>query len=243
MDRGGLALLYIEKNFSKEVNDEINCVKREQKSLIDRRQPQSAREAFENLNKSLIRKNLIKEQHGLCAYCMRRIDDSPATKIEHWQPIEKNPDGAIDYENMLAVCDGGQKVDKAYNKRHILCCDASKGSNEITINPLNSVQMQKIRYDENGKIYTFPKDKALEKDINDILHLNGKKGLDTSTQLVRNRREAYRSFKNFIEKNGKNGKLSRSFIDKKIKKLENQEIYDEFVGVTLYFLKRKLKKN
>lgn len=242
MDHGGLAVLYIKKIFSKEVNDEISRVKREQKSLLEKNETKSAREAFEHLNKSVIRENLVKEQHGLCAYCMRRIDDSPATKIEHWQSIEKNPEGAIDYENMLGTCDGGQKIDEADNKRHILCCDTSKGSKKITINPLNFSQMQKIRYDENGKIYTYPRDKTLEKDMNEILHLNGKNNLDTSTQLVRNRREAYRSFKNFIEKNGKNGKLNRSFIEKKIKKLESQEIYDEFVGVTLYLLKRKLKQ-
>lgn len=102
--------------------------------------------------------------------------------------------------------------------------------------------MQKIRYSEDGKIYTYPQDKILERDINEVLHLNGENGLDTNTHLVKNRREAYRSFETFIKKNIRNGKLSRRVIENKIKNIESQETYDEFAGVIIYLLKRKLKQ-
>ena len=97
-------MLYIKKiRASKEVVDEINRVKREQKSLFDKRDPQSARIAFNCLDKTVIRDSLIREQHGLCAYCMRRIENNSDMTIEHWQSIEQNVDGAMDYENMLGV--------------------------------------------------------------------------------------------------------------------------------------------
>ena len=103
--------------------------------------------------------------------------------------------------------------------------------------------MQKIRYSEDGKIYTYPQDKILERDINEVLHLNGENGLDTNTHLVKNRREAYRSFETFIKKNIRNGKLSRRVLENKIKNIESQETYDEFTGVIIYLLKRKLKQS
>ena len=40
---------------------------------------------FDGCNKEDIRKNLLKEQGYLCAYCMRRIDQKHM-KIEHWYP-------------------------------------------------------------------------------------------------------------------------------------------------------------
>ena len=238
-------MLYIKKiRLSKEVIEEINRVKREQKSLFERREPQSVRMAFNCLNKTIIRENLIKEQHGLCAYCMRRIENNSDMTIEHWRPIEQNLDGAMDYENMLGVCNGGRKINEAvYDDRHVICCDASKGSQTITINPLNPLHIQKIRYSEDGKIYTYPRDEIFENDINNVLHLNGENNLDTSTRLLRGRREAYRAYTRFIEKLSRNKKLSRSYIEKQIAHLESQSIFDEFVGVIIYLLKRKLKQN
>ena len=102
---------------------------------------------------------------------------------------------------MLGVCDGGRKVnDSDYDEYHVLCCDASKGKRKIKISPLNLFHMHKIRYSEDGRIYTYPKDEILERDINEVLHLNGENNLDTSTRLLRSRREAYRVYVRFIEK-------------------------------------------
>ena len=179
-------MLYIKKiQLSRKLSYEFSRVRREQKSLIDKRTSQAAREAFDCLDKSLIRDSLIREQHGLCAYCMRRIDNTSFT--------------ALDYNNMLGVCDGGRKVnDSNYDECHVLCCDASKGKRKITISPLNLFHMQKIRYSEDGRIYTYPRDEILERDINEVLHLNGENNLDTSTRLLRSRREAYRAYVRFM---------------------------------------------
>ena len=103
--------------------------------------------------------------------------------------------------------------------------------------------MQKIRYSEDGRIYTYPRDEILERDINEVLHLNGENNLDTSTRLLRSRREAYRAYVRFMEKLSQEKKLSRSYIEKRIEQIESQDVYDEFAGVIIYFLKRKLKQN
>ena len=148
-------MLYIRKSKpSREVAVDISRVRREQRSLIDRGTPEAALEVFDCLNKPLLRKSLIAEQHGLCAYCMRRIRDNADMTIEHWRPIDSNSWGAMDYENMLGVCDGGRKAGRTESEgsRPVLCCDASKGNREITISPCNPDHMQKIRYVEDGRI-------------------------------------------------------------------------------------------
>ena len=236
-------MLYIRKSQpSQEAANEISRVKRDQKALLDKRDPQSVRTAFDCLDKAIIRKNLIKEQHGLCGYCMRRIEDSSYTTIDHWEPIEKNVDGALYYGNMIGVCNGGRKVKKSdlEDGRRILCCDAAKGEQGITISPYIEIHMDKIRYHEDGTMYTYPRDETLERDINDILHLNGKNGLDTSTRLLHGRRETYRSYFNEMKRQGDN--ISRSYIEKRIKNIESKKLYPEFAGVILYLLKRKLRQ-
>ena len=238
-------MLYIKKSQpSKEVADEISRVRREQKSLMSKGTPDSARKAFDSLSKPLLRASLIVDQHGLCAYCMRRIENGTNMTIDHWQPIERNVDGALDYKNMLGVCDGGRRTYKSATEGsyRVLCCDASKGSRAITINPCKREHMMKIRYSEDGRIYTHPKDEELEKDINEVLHLNGDNGIDTQTRIVKGRREAYKSYVRYIRKLVQDKSLSRRVVEKRIRHIESQEQYDEFSGVILYFLKRKLKQ-
>ena len=238
-------MLYIKKSQpSKEVADEISRVRREQKSLMIKGTPDSVRKVFDCLSKPLLRASLIVDQHGLCAYCMRRIENGTNMTIDHWQPIERNVDGALDYKNMFGVCDGGRRIYKSATdgSHRVLCCDASKGSRAITINPCKSEHMMKIRYSEDGRIYTYPKDEELETDINEVLHLNGYDGIDTQTRIIKGRREAYKSYVRYIMKLIQDNSLSRRVVEKRIQHIESQEKYGEFAGVILYFLKRKLKQ-
>ena len=84
---------------------------------------------------------------------MRRIESNIHTTIEHWSSIELEPDRAVDYSNMLGVCNGGcEKKWEDYldDGRRILCCDASKRDRKMTISPLNPEHMKLIRYSAGG---------------------------------------------------------------------------------------------
>ena len=97
-------MIYIKKQKpEKEVLDKIAEIKNslEWKQSRDS-DTKSIRQCFDKLPKEQIRKNLLQEQHYLCAYCMKRIDDNPLyTTIEHWLPLSKNKDRALDYSNMV----------------------------------------------------------------------------------------------------------------------------------------------
>lgn len=210
---------------------------------------------FDRLDKDIVRKELHKEQHGLCAYCMRRIKDDASMAIEHWMPIKKEPgdnswnkDLVLDYKNMLGCCDGGRKSE---DKNKIFSCDAAKGNTKTTLSPLNEAHINKIVYKTDGMIVTRPKDKVLEHDINDVLHLNGQLDAsgrimhDTSTCLVMGRRDVYNDYVVLMDELGRrhdNDKTKiRNEIVHMIEKLEQKCIYPQFAGVMLFFLRRKIR--
>ena len=244
-------MIFIEKTQpSQEITDALNQAKRDFRI----QSPEEAAVAFDSLTKrikDLIRDSLIEEQHGLCAYCMKRIEKSDpdkmaATTIEHYKPKSKYFDLTLDYKNMLAVCSGGRGKDKG---KKCLCCDASKGDREIKINPFSRNDMEKIRYRPDGTIFTKPLDEDFERDINETLKLNGERDNngdminDTSTELVKCRREAYKNlFLAFIKGLKSKSKLSRRNIEKRIHELEQEEPYRECVGIVIYFLRRELTR-
>lgn len=135
-------MLYIEKEgLPNDINRKIiELSKSEEWKNISEDDATAIRNAFDNdFPKNEVKEILLHEQHGICAYCMRRIRMDNHSRVEHLVPLSRNKDKAIDYNNMLGVCDGGEKA--IGDKGHILCCDAHKKETEITISPLNKVQM------------------------------------------------------------------------------------------------------
>lgn len=192
--------------------------------------------------KNEVKEILLHEQHGICAYCMKRIRMDSHSRVEHLVPLSKDKDKAIDYMNMLGVCDGGEKVTDSQG--HILCCDAHKKETEIELSPLNKVQMDKIAYDKDGRIFTEPKDVAMETAINDVLLLNGiqkKDGTvrDTSTELLKGRRDAYDRARRMMNTLNAKGKCTSAVIKKLMEELYNSDEREEYVGVKLYYFRKK----
>ena len=68
---------------------------------------------------------------------------------------------------------------------------------------------------------------------------------DTSTALVRSRREVYKDYSSFVErlgrKFGNDETKIRNGIAKRIDELESADEYEPFIGVWLYFLHRRLR--
>lgn len=215
------------------------------------------RNYFDQLDKSVIRDALYAEQHGLCAYCMQRIHNDESMVIEHWQPIKKDPNtkhwnknNVLAYSNFLGCCDGGRHT---ADIKKFLSCDASKGNTQITISPWNKAHTDKIVYLHNGMIETSPHDDNLEHDINKVLNLNGKLDTagnilhDTSTELLKNRRDVYDAYIVFMRQLGKkygdNEIKIKNAISKKIAELQNAKVYEPFVGAMIFFLQRRMQRH
>lgn len=238
-------MLYIEKEgLPKDIHKKIiELGKSEDWKNIEENDTNSIRDVFDHIfPKNEVKEILVREQHGICAYCMRRIHVDRHCRVEHLVPLSKDKDKAIDYNNMIGVCDGGEKIKG--DQEHILCCDAHKAETEIKLSPFNKAQMDKIAYDKEGRIYTEPRDKAMEMAINDVLLLNGiqkKDGTvrDTSTELLKGRRDAYQRARIMMKTLDKKGKCTSSVIEKLINTMYNSEEREEYVGVKLYYFKKK----
>lgn len=90
--------------------------------------------------KRALRKRLLEDQGYICCYCGRSIEDDENTKIEHIKCQKNYEHLALNFDNMLASCDGGDK-DRSdrVRPRHKSHCDAKKDNNDIPISPLENV--------------------------------------------------------------------------------------------------------
>ncbi len=243
-------MLYIEKKTpsSSIMENEIKITKTSEWKAADGDDTELIRSFFDQLDKSLIRADLIKEQHGICAYCMKRIKSDESMTIEHYQPVKGHKDTVLNYKNMLGCCKGGSG--EMSDKSRVLCCDASKGDQEITIDPRNREMMDRIRYNKNGRIYVDPVDVILQNDIDNVLCLNGKldkngkRISDTSTHIVEGRIDAYRKYEATMKlidrKCDRNEEKIKRMVSKRIKDIEEKTEYPEYAGVELFLLKRRL---
>ena len=99
--------------------------------------------------KKALRKRLLEDQGYICCYCGRRIQNDHHTKIEHIKCQENYGHLALDFNNMLASCDGGDMDrQKKVKPTHQLHCDAKKGDNDIPISPLEDIEELLIFFDD-----------------------------------------------------------------------------------------------
>lgn len=209
------------------------------------------RNQFDRLPKPDLRRTLLADQHYLCAYCMKRIQNEERhTSIEHWYPLSRDKERALSYDNFLVVCKGGEDVDGPRSR--ILCCDASKGDEaELMVNPFDRDMMKLIAYKKDGTIYCRDSSRfdtgKINQDINEVLRLNGRvnrRGIrvDTATGLLKGRKDAYEGVLDHLKRLDKKKQLTSANLRKDIRKIEQRAVYREFEGTTLFFLRRKLKE-
>lgn len=216
---------------------------------------ESFREVFDDADrlffvprfKERVREELYAEQHGLCAYCMSKLSlgtIKTSVKIEHFKPIDPKEnsnckDGVFDYNNYFLVCMGGSD-----RKGKIKCCDVSRGSKKLTIDPKNKDHILNIYYDENGYILYSDKNNIkqqdeIQNDINYTLRLNGKwnkdtkrSERDTATELVSKRQQAYKEAMSKIHELQRRNKCTEKNIKIIMDKVRSN--HNEFEGVYTY---------
>lgn len=69
--------------------------------------PQTTFKTMHGSDKQTLRQSLCEEQNELCAYCMKRIRPvESGMKVEHFDPQSHEAGNDLDYNNLLAVCEG-----------------------------------------------------------------------------------------------------------------------------------------
>lgn len=106
------------------------------------------------------------------------------------------------------------------------------------------IYIQKLAYKPDGTIYTKPVDLAMEKDINETLLLNGIRKSDgtvrdTSTEILKGRRDAYDRARQMMKRLDGNKKCTSATVKKVIDALNDKKELEEYVGVKLYYFRKK----
>lgn len=270
-------MLYIKKGPPKSsvAQKTAEIKRRESWKMLSENAPENKEEAskytdilrnmFEEFPKEDIRETVIREQHALCCYCMRRIANTGQNmRIEHWYPLNMNKRTAIEYKNFLGACTG--VCSDHYSE--FQCCDKSKSGKIIQLDPQNHSMMDQIKYRSDGEIYfenssswTAEQVVEFEYEINAILRLNGisakkqseqDKDIDTEQQYsggneLKSRREAvYRACADQIRRmqiKKRPGGISVADVQELVDKIETKEEYPEYAGVMLFYYKRWIRNH
>ena len=194
-----------------------------------KKQKFSSYDGLSKENKYEIIESLMKEQGYLCAYCMQRISHEKGATIEHITPQSTDASKALEYTNMLAVCDGNEG-------KGALICDKHRGNTKITVNPLDETTLKGIHYRSDGTIYSD--DAVINKDLDKVLNLNC-----SEVGLPENRIRARKEFVCELQKikpTGDINSLIRKFIEKYSGFNKKGQKY-EYCGIILDWLKKHCK--
>lgn len=169
-----------------------------------------------------LRKSLLEEQGYICAYCMKRIEESADIKIEHYEA--RNSTNELSYKNLLAVCKGNEGSSKERQT-----CDTKKGNRVLHINPQKVGDISTIFFTRNGEVKST--NLLFQKDLDEVLNLNDKFG-----NLISARKSALKALQKKITPMNKNQ------IEKLYNKLKSAERKIEYVGILLWYLEKKIKR-
>src|SRR5271166_1204448 len=144
-------------------------------------EPQSLREHRERVHsdydnyveKQDLREALVREQRGLCCYCLCRIvPDGQEMKIEHWpsRSPDRYPDEQLTYTNLLRACKGGEKPSPEDEREVDRHCDTFKGDKDLSLNPAVDDVESKISYLKDGRVRSS-KD-TFNDELTSVLNLN-----------------------------------------------------------------------
>lgn len=119
-------------------------------------------------------------------------------------------------------------------KYQLQTCDTRKGEKKLNINPMNEEHMKTIQYKSDGTISST--NVEFVQDLNDVLNLNYEYGY-----LKSNRKAALDGFVNQLVKL-KPGVSVKTLLLKLKRKYENQQELDEYIGIILYEINKRLRR-
>lgn len=172
-----------------------------------------------------IKEALLKQQRSVCCYCTCTISYE-TMKVEHWAPQKGFESKRLDWDNLLAACDGGERSSGE------LHCDSSKGSSSITLDPSRQEHIQKLKYSMSGRISSDDQD--IENDLSRTLSLN-------IGGLVRARLARWNEFAKAanLKKERLKNRAYRQKLYERVRQLVEDDPAKPYYDMLLYHLGRK----
>ena len=203
---------------------------REPRSLTEHRA--AAHATYENYaDKDGLREALLRDQGGLCCYCMSRID-AGRMKIEHWAAQDTHPEQQIEYQNLLGACPGGQGQPRA--QQH---CDTRKGNEGLSIHPADPLRSCErfITYRADGTIGAeLPE---VWRDVEEVLNLNVRRLKENRKQVLET------ALKEIVRRAG--GEWKRDALERELLRWRERDaagMFREYCQVVVYWLEKRLAR-
>ncbi len=178
-----------------------------------------------------LRTSLVREQRGLCCYCMGRITvDRRSIKIEHWRCQSRYPSEQLDYSNLLGSCTGGEGHSPRFQH-----CDTYKGDKDLRWNPGDPSHDIETRllYTADGSIKSD--DDEFNAQLKAVLNLN-------LALLMTRRKRVLDAILEWWEHEKKQGRLSRrTFTNKRNQWAARSGKLQPYCGVVVWWLDRHLE--
>jgi uncharacterized protein (TIGR02646 family) len=182
-------------------------------------------------DKDGLRAYLVREQRGLCCYCLSRIRaEHGAMKVEHWHSRAAHGAEQLDYTNLLGACLGNEG--KPRKDQH---CDTRKGDRDLSRNPASRHHHIEdlVRFSGDGRI--FSDDPLFDAELNEVLNLN-------LPFLKNNRKSTLTAFQDGL---AKRGPLHRAALERWLRQW-NGESDDgelrEYCQVVVFWLRKRLAR-
>lgn len=193
--------------------------------------------SYENLSADALkelRAALVREQGGLCAYCMGRVaaETKPALKmkIAHHLPRTIDRLQALSWKNLFAVCTGNEGTPP--KDQH---CDTRQGDTVLQIFPGNAEHIASLSYAGSGEVRTGRDD--LRHDIETTLNLN-------QVSLRNRRKEALRAALGSMAQLSSGG-FSKALLEKALVRCTTPDargFLPPFVGTIEWWIRRRLRQ-
>ena len=180
--------------------------------------------------KDELRDALVKEQRGLCCYCMGQISsDWGSIKVEHWRCRSQYRCRQLDYSNLLGACLGG----KGYSRR-FQHCDTYKENKDLRWNPadpLHDIETQ-LLYTADGGIESD--DAEFNTQLEEVLNLN-------LSVLMTQRRRVLDAILEWWEHEKKQGPVPRErFEQERDRRTGGEGTLQPYCQVAVWWLEQRL---
>lgn len=182
--------------------------------------------------KTELRSALVRDQLGLCCFCMQRVEPAvaPVLKVKIAHLIPQKVDGLRDLEwsNLLAACPGNEGASLA--RQH---CDTRQGNSVLHVSPCEPEHIATLSYSGRGEIQSSRED--LQKDLDETLNLN-------DVGLCARRRDAVTSMARALRKRDK-GQFTTPNLQRALGECSTPDARGNlppFAGALEWWLRRRL---
>jgi uncharacterized protein (TIGR02646 family) len=180
-----------------------------------------------------LRSALVRDQHGLCCFCMQRVEARVApelkVKIAHRVPQAVDPARDLEWNNLFAACHGNEGA--PHERQH---CDTRQGKEELRVSPREPAHVASLSYTVRGEIRTSRDD--LRKDLAKTLNLN-------DPALCNARREARESLLRAMAQRAGKREFSSPELRRALERASTPDVSGNlppFAGALEWWLRRRL---